>query len=75
MAIAKITTSGLSSIALLVVLLWGCIVAEHQIVRRANHVYTRALNEIRVLKMKKRNEPAATPVRRWKARPLNPTIG
>jgi hypothetical protein len=75
MPIAKITTSGLSSIALLVVLLWGCIVGEHMIVRRANHEYTRALNEIRALKMKKRNEPAATPVRRWKARPLNPTIG
>ena len=75
MAIAKITTSGLSSIAVLVLLLWGCIVGEHLVIKHANREFSSALREIRTLQMKKRAEPAAAPAQRWKARPVNPAIG
>ena len=75
MAIAKITKAGLSSIAVLVVLLWSCIIGEHMMVRRANREFSSALNEIRALRMKKSAEPAAAPAPRWKSRRVNPTVG
>jgi len=48
--IAKITGQGLAAIALLVALLWGCLIAERRIVRQANAGRDRALQELRLLR-------------------------
>jgi hypothetical protein len=53
MAFASITKPGLSVIAVLVAILWGCFVAERLIVQRANREMTRALKR-----------PVRTPARR-----------
>lgn len=62
MAVAKITGQGLVSIAILVALLWGCLIAAHVTVRRADAGAAHAMRAMRELRMKKRREPAAAPV-------------
>lgn len=61
MAIAKITGVGMGSIAMLVVLLWACIVGEHLIVERANRDLAQTMTEIRTMQ-KRRVEPVSAPV-------------
>lgn len=61
MAVAKITGEGLSAIAVLVVLLWGCLVGEHLIVRRANLEVRRVLHQVRLLRMKRQVVPVSAP--------------
>ncbi len=63
MAIARITGQGLTSIAVLVVLLWACAIGERIIVDRANAETSEALRAMRSLQLKNRRQPAATPVR------------
>ncbi len=75
MAIAKITSSGLKSIGILVVILWACILGERLIVQRANQECTQALTKIRVLRMKKRAEPVSAPARPWKPSLPRPEVG
>ncbi len=72
MALAKITRSGLTAIAILVVVLWGCFFAERNTVRRANAETYRAL---RVLykRAPRLMEPAALPVRNAPAK--RPALG
>ena len=62
MAFAKITRHGLASIALLVAMLWGCILAERSLSRNARIETYRALKQIRYLKFKRHVEPAAEPL-------------
>jgi hypothetical protein len=61
--IARITGQGLTSIALLVVLLWAFVIGERIIVDRANAETSEALRAMRSLQLKNRRQPAATPVR------------
>lgn len=75
LALARITGAGLSSIALLVAILWGCILGEHLIVQRANRDMTQALTAIRALQLKKRVQPAAAPAPGWKPPVVRPAIG
>jgi len=59
----RITGPGLTTIALLTGILWGCLVAEHRTVAHARAEAYRALSEIRALQLKKRILPAVAPVR------------
>ena len=61
MVLAKITGAGLSSIAMLVIVLWACILGERLIVDHANREFSGAMAEIRQLQMKRRAEPASVP--------------
>ena len=63
MAIARITRQGLTSIAVLVVLLWTCALGERLIVRRANFETAQTLRDMRSLRMKNRQQPASVPTR------------
>ena len=63
MALAKITRPGLVSIAILVAILWGCILGERQLLRHSKMETYRALRDIRYLKLKRRVEPTSQPVR------------
>lgn len=69
MQFAKITGAGLSSIALLVTVLWGCIVGEQLILQNANRDFSQAMTQIRELQSKRGVEPAATPKSRHGIRP------
>ena len=59
----RITSSGLATIAILTVILWGCIFVEQRTLAHARADAYRALSEIRALQVKKRIVPAATPAR------------
>ena len=61
-AIARITGQGLTSIAVLVTLLWACAIGERTIVDRANAETTETVRAMRSLQLKNRRQPAATPV-------------
>ena len=69
MGLAKISGAGLSSIAVSVAILWGCILGEHLIVRRANREFSQAMTQIRQLQLKKQTEPASLPTPRRHVRP------
>ena len=60
MVFARITGAGMSSIAMLVAILWACILGEHLIVERANRELAQTMSEMRVLR-KKRVEPVSVP--------------
>ncbi len=62
MAIAKITGQGLTWIAALVIVLWCCILTESVVIRRARLDAQRSVNKLRVLRLKRRAEPAALPI-------------
>jgi len=62
--IARITEQGLTSIAVLVVLLWTCVIGERMIVHNASAGAAQTLIAMRALKLKNRQEPVAAPVRR-----------
>jgi len=66
-ALAKITRPGLVSIAVLVAILWGCILTERSLLRNSRMETYRALRDMRYLKFKRRVEPVSQP-----ARPSNP---
>jgi hypothetical protein len=61
MVFARITRHGLASIAILVAILWGCVLAERSMTRNSRIETYRALKQIRYLKFKRHVEPAATP--------------
>ena len=58
MVIAKITGQGLTSIAILVALLWTCVIGERLIVRRAHASAAETLRAMRRLEVKNRRTPA-----------------
>ena len=62
MALAKITRPGLVSIAILVAILWGCIISERYLLRNSKIETYRALRDMRYLKFKRRVEPASRPL-------------
>ena len=59
LAIAKITGQGLMSIAILVALLWACVIGERIVVERANAETSQTLRAMRSLQIRNRREPAA----------------
>jgi len=61
-SIARITIPGLTAMAASVTLLWGCLIGEQVLIRRAASEQTRVLREMRLLREKQRSEPAADPV-------------
>jgi hypothetical protein len=73
MALAKITRTGLSAIAMLVTILWACILSEHLIVRRANEELSRAMWQMRELRTKRGAEPASIPAQQ--PRFIRPVVG
>ncbi|MDQ6666235.1 MAG: hypothetical protein M3Z23_17795 [Acidobacteriota bacterium] len=73
MAILKITGQGLTWIATLVTVLWGCILMETTVVRHARVDVKRSLSELRILRDKRQSEPVSVPVLR--ARPGRPEVG
>jgi len=62
-SIAKITGQGLTSIAILVALLWTCAIAERVIAAHASADAVQVMRAMRELRLKNRREPAATPPR------------
>jgi hypothetical protein len=75
MAIAKITREGLVSIAVLVALLWGCILAERILTHHTTMETYRVLRQIRYLKFKRNIEPASRPLSPSLAPSLGPVVG
>jgi len=67
--IAKITGQGLTSVAILVALLWACALGERVIMRRADAEAAQVLNAMRVLRTRQRRQPAAAPARPLAGRP------
>ena len=75
MAIAKITREGLVSIAVLVAILWGCILAERILTRNTALETYRVMRQIRYLQFKRRIEPASRPVPTPPPPSLGPVVG
>jgi NCAIR mutase (PurE)-related protein len=62
-SVAKITGQGLTSIAILVALLWTCVIGERVILWRANADAAQVARAMRDLRFKTRRQPAAAPAR------------
>jgi hypothetical protein len=62
MAIFRITRGGLSVIAALVVVLWGCFLTEQVITKRARLEHYRAMRQIERLKSLRQIEPVYRPI-------------
>jgi hypothetical protein len=60
-SVAKITGQGLTSIAILVALLWTCLICQRVTLRRANAGAEQVMRAMRELQMKNRRQPAAAP--------------
>jgi hypothetical protein len=73
MAIAKITGTGLVSIAVLVACLWGCLLAEHRIMDNSLRQQTRELIQLRHLRDSRFTVPASLPTAGY--RPAGPIAG
>jgi len=61
MPVAKITGHGLASIAILVALLWSCVIGERVFFGRANADLLQTVRAMRELRLKNRREPVASP--------------
>jgi hypothetical protein len=61
MAIAKITGPGLAAIGVSVALLWGSVIGERAMVRRAVTQRVQVLREIERLQRLQRSEPVSLP--------------
>ena len=64
MPIAKITGQGLAAIGLSVALLWGCVLGESVMVRRALTERAHVLRDIELLQRRQRSEPVSLPSHR-----------
>lgn len=73
-SIARITGQGLASIAILVALLWTCIIGERLLSRDATHGAEQVMQALRALRFKIRHEPAAAPARPAH-RPTHSSVG
>jgi hypothetical protein len=60
--IGKITLQGLAGMAIAVALLWGCLISERLIVRRAASEQARVLRDIQRLRQRLQSQPASTPI-------------
>ncbi len=74
MALARITSQGLASITVLVMLLWACAIGERVIVDRANAETIEAMRAMRSLQRQNRRQPVATPAHPTPRR-LQPDLG
>ena len=74
MAIAKITREGLVSIAVLVAILWGCILGERILTRHTTMETYRVMRQIRYMKFRRHIEPASRPAP-TPAPSLGPVVG
>ena len=75
MPVAKITREGLVTIAVLVAILWGCILGERILTRNTTLETYRVMRQIRYLKFKRRIEPAAQPAPAAPVPSLGPVVG
>jgi len=73
-SVAKITGQGLMSIAILVALLWTCLICQRVTLRRANAGAAQVMRAMRELRLKNRRQPAAAPARP-RHRPRNTEVG
>jgi hypothetical protein len=62
MVISKITGPGLTGMALSVALLWGCVISERLIIRRANLDWSEALHSNQRLRQQQESEPILAPL-------------
>ena len=62
MPVAKITGQGLSAIALSVALLWGFLIVERNVSRRAYAGRMQALEQIRRLRQRTPRQPVSAPI-------------
>ena len=62
MPIVKITGQGLSAIALSVALLWGLLIAERYVSRKAGEGRAQALEEIRRMQRPSAPQPVSVPL-------------
>jgi hypothetical protein len=63
-AVAKITTPGLTALGVSVALLWCCLISERLLLRNAAEEQTRVMREMSLLRQRQRSEPISTPIRR-----------
>ncbi len=68
MPIAKITGQGLAAMTLSVALLWGCVIADGVLERRATDERARVLYELRLMQRSTRPEPVSVPL------PVSPRV-
>ena len=61
MPVAKITGQGLSAIALSVALLWGCLIDERVLVRRASEQRIQIIRQIEQLQRNLHPRPSTSP--------------
>jgi hypothetical protein len=61
MPIIKITGQGLSAIALSVALLWGCVVGERVMARRAFAERAKVLRDLSRMRRRQRTQPVSAP--------------
>ena len=61
MPIARITGSGLAAIGVSVALLWGCVIGERAMVRRALTERAQVMRDIERLQRRQRTEPVSLP--------------
>ena len=60
--IARITTPGLTAMAVSVILLWSCLIGERVVMNRAVREQARVLREMNSLRQRQRSLPADAPV-------------
>jgi hypothetical protein len=75
MPVAKITREGLVTIAVLVAILWGCILGERILTRNTSLETYRVMRQIRYLKFKRHIEPASEPAPAAPRPSLGPVVG
>ncbi len=62
MPIAKITGQGLAAIGFSVALLWGCVLGEQAMIRKAYQERSRVMLEVERLQHRRRPIPVSTPM-------------
>jgi hypothetical protein len=75
MPFAQITRQGLTAIAILVALLWSCLITERYLTRHSTIETYRALRQMRYLKFKRHLEPAGVPNPARATPSLHPIVG
>jgi len=75
MAMAKITRHGLTTIAILVVALWSCLLAERSLVRKAQIDTARSARAMELLKLRREIRPAVAPAPRPLTAPSRQVVG
>lgn len=75
MPLAQITRQGLTAIAIMVALLWSCLITERYLTRHSTIETYRALRQMRYLKFKRHLEPAGAPKSAPATPSLHPVLG